>query len=39
MQAVKFLFLARTDDNNFFLSLNPKKKGNKWLDKIPHDID
>ena len=36
---MKFLFLARTDDNNFFLSLNPKKKGNKWLDKIPHDID
>ena len=26
MQATKFLFLARVDDPDFFLSPNPKKK-------------
>jgi hypothetical protein len=31
--------MARTDDSNFFLPLNPNKKGNKWIDKIPHDIE
>ena len=39
MQAIKFLFLARIDDPNFFLPINPKKKGNKWIKKIPKDID
>jgi len=39
MQSLKYLFMARTDDDNFFLPVNPKKKGNKWIDKIPNDID
>jgi hypothetical protein len=31
MQATKFLFLARVDDPDFFLSPNPKKKQKKWI--------
>ena len=39
MQAIKFLFLARTDDPKFFLPMNPNKKLNKWISGVPNHID
>jgi hypothetical protein len=31
--------LARTKDENFFLPPNPLKKKNKWISRIPKDIE
>jgi len=33
------LFLARTKDDEFFLPVNPLKKKNKWISRIPKDTE
>jgi hypothetical protein len=33
------LFLARTTDDDFFLPKNPLKKQNKWITRVPKDIE
>ncbi len=39
MQTLKFMFMARIDDPDFFLPQNQNKKLNKWIDNTPNDID